>query len=253
VLCFKLSRKSIQFVSVRGTSLTTPSRSKLSPDSILSGSLPDSWSGVLVQTSALALAMMLGFGIGVTFQSDRDAKILAGTAAQQSARVAAQKIPEGAPETQIPSQIVAQPASPPALAAPASPPVERPAPVAPPAVAAKPPAPAEAAQQPGLVSYAYVYRYEKDGGFGYEFKLGKFDNVSAARVAAISECQQKGGRNCKFNFAPAGLCIAVARPPSGQYRVSEPLPDEAAASSAARELCQQDHASGCHIDKVLCP
>lgn len=212
----------------------------------MSGLWPDAWSGMLVQTSALGLAMMLGFGIGVTFQSDRDAGILASMATSQQARIAAPKTAETAPQpvaSPPPSQASAHPA-------------ERPAPplvaLQPPAAAVKPPEPTDT-PPPGLVSYGYVYRYEKDGGFGYNFKVGKFENVSAARAAAISECQQKGGRNCKFNFAPVGLCIAVARPPSGQYRVSDPLPDEDAASAGARELCLQDHASGCRIDKVLCP
>ncbi len=214
------------------------------------GSLPDAWSGVLVQISALGLAMMLGFGVGVTFQADRDAKIMAGMA-QQSAQAAAPKTLDAlaAPSQGAPSNVAPALASPSALAVTvtANPPAQRPAPPAP-AAAKAPEAPAL-----GLVPYAFVYRYEKDGGFGYDFKVGKFENVAAARVAAISECQQKGGRNCKFNFAPAGLCIAVARPPSGQYRVSQPLPDEDAAASDARELCLQDHASGCRVDKVLCP
>jgi hypothetical protein len=195
--------------------------------------------------------MMLGFGVGVTFQSDRDARIFAGMASAQQSERAPQKKVEPPPE----SVLAPQPSSQNAVASPAASPAAPPVAAARPAAAAARPPEAAPPASPALAltSYAYVYRYEKDGVFGYDFKVGKFENVSAARVAAISACQQKGGRNCKFNFAPPGLCIAVARPPSGQYRVSEPLPDEDSASSDARDLCLQDHSSGCRIDKVLCP
>lgn len=233
--------------------MTTPSHFETPRQSSLPRpNRPRAFPGAAVQTSALALALLLGFGIGVTFQSNHDARVFAGRVGPGQGRDVA---PRPAPAA----------GAPPAVAAASAPVAEKAAPQAPkappaPAPQTMPPAPeppaptpAEAAPQVALAPYAYVFRYEKDGEFAYHSKLGKFQNVAAARVAAISECRAMGGRNCKFNFAPAGLCIAIARPPSGQFRVSTPEPDAASASLNARAQCLQEHSSGCHVDKVLCP
>ncbi len=126
--------------------------------------------------------------------------------------------------------------------------VEKPAPLTVAPVADAPVAPAA----PAPVMYAYVIRYEKGGNFAYETGAGKFDNVAAARAFAIAQCEKKG-RNCKFNYTPVGNCIAVARPPYGSFRVSVVAPDEAAAAANALSQCAEEHASGCRIDKALCP
>jgi hypothetical protein len=224
-------------------------QSERSPESSLSGSsLPAAFSGVGTQISSLALALLLGFGLGVTFQAGRDAKISETMALPEPIRRDAAPSPSAkvadAPSAQVGEKAVSEKAATPAADAP---------PQGAPSAAARAPDAGEAAPQTALVQYGYVYRYEKDGGFGYQVKVGKFENVAAARVAAISECQAKGGRNCKFNFAPSGNCISVARPPSGQYRVSAPAPDEVTAAADARAQCLEEHSYGCRIEKVLCP
>ncbi len=235
--------------------MTTPSHSERSPNSGLSRPYwLRAFPGASVQASALALALLLGFGIGVTFQSDHDARILAGRAAPEQAFQSERLRQAAAPPT--PESAGSGPGAPQAAAS--APAAEKAAPQGPQApetatapqptlAATEPPAtptPGEANPQLGLAPYAYVYRYEKDGEFAYRYKSGKFANVAAARSAAISECQAKGGRNCKFNFASAGLCIAIVRPPSGQYRVSTPEPDAAGASLNARAQCLQEHEFG---------
>ncbi len=105
---------------------------------------------------------------------------------------------------------------------------------------------------PQLPSYRYVIRYEKNGAFAYEIGGGKFENVVAARAAALAECQAKGGRNCKFNYASAGHCIGVARPPQGPFRVSQLQPDEDSAADDALEQCESDDQTDCRVVKVLC-
>lgn len=214
---------------------------------------PRALPAAFVQISALVLALLLGFAIGVTFQSDHDARALAdgGLASRSPApqpALAPAAPPAPAPENAAPGLA----AAPQATLAPTSREPLAPSRAAEP-LAPAPMAPGGADAQPALVPYAYVYRYEKDGEFAYHTKSGKFETVAAARTAAISECQANGGRNCKFNFAPSGLCIAIARPPSGEFRVSTPEPDVASASRNARAQCLEDHASGCRVDKVLCP
>lgn len=209
--------------------MTAPILSPSQSSPLFSLSSPSYGAGV--QVSALALALLLGFGLGVTFEAGRER----GRPEPASAPVAA-PIPEVAPAPAAPvaPSVAAQPAPPSAT--------ETATPVAPAAEPAPPP----------MVSYAYVYRYEKGDNFAYGTGLGQFENVAAARVSVIARCQQKG-RNCKFNYAPVGNCIAVARPPYGPFRVSAVQPDEAQASADALSQCAEDHASGCRIDKVLCP
>lgn len=97
-----------------------------------------------------------------------------------------------------------------------------------------------------------MIRYEKNGGFALEIGAGKFENVIAARTAALAECQAKGGRNCKFNYASAGHCIGVARPPQGPFRVSQLEPNEASAANDALQRCEFDYQTSCRVVKVLC-
>ncbi len=58
--------------------MTTPSHSQNSPESSLARPVwPRALPAAFVQISALVLALLLGFAIGVTFQSDHDARALA--------------------------------------------------------------------------------------------------------------------------------------------------------------------------------
>lgn len=216
------------------------------PSSHPSHSSPPSH-GAGVLTSALALAVLLGFGLGVTFQTDREHVRLQAAPPQAQQTVA--------PAPRAPAQALAPVAAPPAHAVATEHRVPPPAPAAE-AVAPPPPAVAQASvappPPPAPVAYAYVFRYEKGGSFAYEIGSGKFENVAAARAAVIGQCQRRGGRNCKFNYAPAGNCIAVARPPYGPFRVSVVAPDQAAAAANALSQCAEEHSSGCAIDKMLC-
>jgi cell division septation protein DedD len=193
-----------------------------------------------VQVSALALALLLGFGLGVTFEAGRE----------HGRSEPAEAPASGAAPASV---IAAAPAAPTPVAPPVSAPLAEK--IAPPVAAETGASAAPASSEPSappMVTYAYVYRYEKGDNFAYGTGAGQFENVAAARASVMARCQQKG-RNCKFNYAPVGNCIAVARPPYGSFRVSLVEPDEAQASANALSQCSEEHASGCKVDKVLCP
>jgi hypothetical protein len=234
-----------------------------------------------VQVGALALALLLGFGVGVTFEQGRHAAApVAGRTADEAQTPA--PAPPPAKAASAPEAAPLEPATPPPLAAAAPrtsavqvpappppvstlpPPEAAPQPPAPPVAAPKPAAPpaaspASAAVTPtppastsSLPSYRYVIRYEKNGAFAFDTGAGKFANVVAARAAALAECQAKGGRNCKFNYASAGRCIGVARAAQGPIRVSQLQPDETSAADDALEQCEMDEDASCRVVKVLC-
>jgi hypothetical protein len=228
-----------------------------------------------VQAGALALALMLGFGAGITFEQGRHtAAPAAGRMADEAqtpapspakaapapeAAPAAPKIPPLAavaprtPAAQVPAPPPpASQLSPPQAAAPqpAAPKPAPPQPAAPQPLAAVTPAPPASA--PTLPSYRFVIRYEKNGAFAFDVGAGKFENVVAARASALAECQARGGHNCKFNYATAGHCIGVARPPQGPFRVSQLEPSEASAANDAVEQCEFEYQTSCRVVKVLC-
>lgn len=102
------------------------------------------------------------------------------------------------------------------------------------------------------IRYHSVIRYEKDDQFWYFTSSERFRSAAEARAAAIKLCEDKGGHRCKFNFAPAGGCIAVAAADVGEFRVSAAFPDKASAESHAHAQCREEHSQGCLIEHSAC-
>jgi hypothetical protein len=122
--------------------------------------------------------------------------------------------------------------------------------------AVSPPAPAIApvdAAKAATPYYAYVYRYEQNGVWKFGAGAGHFDNVTVARAEALAACQSHGGAGCKFNYATPGQCIAVAQAPKGPLRVSTQQPDDKSAAADALAQCAADRpATPCQVVKTLC-
>ena len=225
-----------------------------------------------VKISALALALGLGFALGVNGfatqapepqidgqasetqaalkkLADENEALRGGIAAlrvqvqvlqaQAQASAASRAPAPAAPGADAAKKIVVPARSEAAQAQPANPPA---APVAPadPARAEKP-------------YYAYVYRYEQNGAWRFGAGAGHFDNVTAARAEALAGCQSHGGAVCKFNYATPGQCIAVAQAPKGPLRVSTQQPDDRSAAADALAQCAADRpAAPCQVVKTLC-
>lgn len=105
----------------------------------------------------------------------------------------------------------------------------------------------EAALRNKEVNFIYVIRYQTAKQFKVESASDRSASVISLRERAIEKCQNQGGSKCKFNFAPAGGCIAVAQPPFGEFRVSRLHTTAEAAENDAMARCTAEHSSGCTV------
>lgn len=105
----------------------------------------------------------------------------------------------------------------------------------------------EAAADDRPVNFIFVVRYESDESYHVLRGRDASASVEQVRGRAQEVCSEKGGRKCKFNYAPSGGCIAVAAPPAGEFLVSTLQFDSEKAQEDALDLCEARHSSGCEI------
>jgi len=110
----------------------------------------------------------------------------------------------------------------------------------------------EAATRDGKVNFSYVLRYQSGDNFHVTRGDDESTSVDEVRNRAMEACAREGGKECKFNFAPSGGCIAVARPPVNEFLVSRVHADEKAAQDDAMALCAAEHSDGCTMAHSEC-
>jgi hypothetical protein len=108
------------------------------------------------------------------------------------------------------------------------------------------------ADQLKSLKYVYSIRYEKNGQHFVERGAGTFTGVQEARTDATRRCTA-AGLKCRFNYAPAGGCIAVVNPNDGAWHnVSTLRTNAAEATEDAMNQCRVERASGCKEMLSLC-
>lgn len=100
--------------------------------------------------------------------------------------------------------------------------------------------------------YRWVLRYEHDTHIYYTSNMLTARTVDDVKRYVDEQCKQEHGKKCKFNFAPAGSCIAVGRPNAGEFRVSAVFPEQAQAESDAMALCRAKSGGQCTLSDSWC-
>ncbi len=98
-------------------------------------------------------------------------------------------------------------------------------------------------------NFALLIRWTVNGSDKYLTFEGKHSTVAQAREAAMAKCLY--GVKCKFNFAPTGGCIAIARASNDKLRSSTLQISEPSAKANALLQCKAID-DKCDIEKVIC-
>ena len=105
--------------------------------------------------------------------------------------------------------------------------------------------------------YLVIYTFlDGKNGFSYRSEdktLLTSDAMSDIGLPILEFCRPLGVANCRFQFAPSGACLAVAKPKErGPYKISRPNLTLKKASTDALAQCAAETSRGCEIVMERC-